>query len=173
MYSLKCKWCVKFLGSLKQSLSSQARNPSALTQWSPVPFNSNEELNLTYSPAPYLHALCHWHGEEQRTHPEKHLNQVLSSIQINVAQESPPLGGEVEPADLLGVHSGSILLRALPHAEAALGPTDLGLRRERSTGMGVRRSHQPTGWGARAKQVREVVTGQGWEIFYAKPKLPT
>lgn len=83
------------------------------------------------------------------------------------------LWGEVEPAAQPGVHSGSTLLRALPHAaaKAALGPADLGLRREGSAGMGVRRSHQSMEWGGRAKQGGEVVTEQGWEIFYAKPRL--
>lgn len=138
MYSLKSKWCIKFLDLLKQSVSSQDSNPptSALSLEScPTQQHKGIAPALPPHPAHQLPTLCHWAGKRTKNHLEKHPGQVLSSIQINAAMKAI-YWGEAEPADLAGVHSGSTLLRVLPHAgtEAPLGPTDLGLRREGSTG---------------------------------------
>lgn len=64
-----------------------------LSQWSLAPPNSKKGLTLPYSPIHHSPSSATGHEEDQRTHPEKHPNRVLSSIPINAAQESPPLGG--------------------------------------------------------------------------------
>lgn len=66
------------------------------------PTQQQQEIELALLPNSIPLPSATGHGEEQRTHPEKHLNQVLSSIQINAAQESPPLGGKLSQQTCYG-----------------------------------------------------------------------
>lgn len=68
---MKFKWCTKFLDYLKQSLSSQNDNPSALPSHLSLALPSiKKELHLSISP--HSPPSAAGQAEEQRTHLEKH-----------------------------------------------------------------------------------------------------
>lgn len=98
---MKFKWCTKFLDYLKQSLSSQNDNPSAFAlSLESCPTQHQKGIAPVY-PAP-LPALCRWAGRGAKNSSRKAPSQVLSSIQINAIQESPPLGGSLASRPVRG-----------------------------------------------------------------------